>query len=195
MWLLLFLFVASSAVGAQELPRTMDVVAGKVIEWTDAFVDSSEPSDTLLLRVQSHPDAEWIKAMIADRLHARGSIVRFNTQAIDLPSSRNVDVTILDVSTRYEVMSESDSIVRVVTVELQAVKQGQILHAQKTYVPRTIHRTTRQLATASESKQHLGTQGSIPPPPYSMWEDILQPAVFVAAAVVTVVLLFTVRSK
>jgi len=35
----------------------------------------------------------------------------------------------------------------------------------------------------------------MPARPTSLWSDIVEPVVFVAAAVVTVVLLFTVRSQ
>jgi hypothetical protein len=41
----------------------------------------------------------------------------------------------------------------------------------------------------------MATHGVVPARPTTLWEDIAQPVVFIGAAVITIVLLFTVRSQ
>jgi hypothetical protein len=53
----------------------------------------------------------------------------------------------------------------------------------------------RDDALATQSDQHSSTHGHLPAAPSSFWDDAAQPLIFVAAAITTVALLFTVRSK
>ena len=101
-----------------------------------------------------------------------------------------------DVSTRYEAIEDSDSIRRIITVDVRANLIGERTMAPAAPGPYTdTVMCTREEAESAQSPQHFATRGEIPPAESSFWDDVLEPVVFVAAAVATVVLLFTVRSQ
>gem|GEM_PF-483387 len=184
---------------AQLKPTTLDVVTGLVEQWVDTAFSSltnTNVLDTLLLDVEPHPDADWVRSIISSRVTTRhGRAVRFIGTEY---SKRNVPkylVTIADLSTRYQNVEDGDSVLRVVTADLQLRILDSDVVYQHAAPLRNETRCTREQAESSEDKQHSATRGSIPVKPHSFWDDVLQPVVFIAAAAITVVLLFTVRSQ
>lgn len=184
---------------AQLLSPTIDVVTGLVEQWTDTTFGSpanTSVSDTLLLDVEPHPDADWVRSIIASRITTRHSRAVRSVGSED--RKRNVPkylVTIVDLSTRYQNVEDGDSLLRVVTADLQLRVIDSDAAFQHAAPLRNETRCTREQAESLEDNQHNATHGSIPIKPHSFWDDVLQPVVFIAAAAITVVLLFTVRSQ
>jgi len=143
--------------------------------------------------VSEHPDREWITSMLGRRMQYAGRIARV------VPTEEESDIvfSIEDVSTRYTLKENSDSILRTIVVQCNARDRrssppGLML---QTPITRREDVITREVAAATESQQHSGSSGTIPPPPTSFWDDLAQPVIFIAAAATTVLLLFTVRSQ
>jgi hypothetical protein len=53
----------------------------------------------------------------------------------------------------------------------------------------------RRTVPALESRQYEFANGSVPEPQKTFWKTVVEPAIVVAAIVITVVLLFTVRTQ
>ncbi len=154
-------------------------------------------ADSISVRVAAHPDAEFIRVMAIEALGARTALARTSTTVL-VGTSTNADlfITPVDISTRYEATDVADSLDRVISVTLKAVltENGhtKALQTQSVTERERLHRND---ALRLQSMQRSSTYGQIPPMTTTIWDDILQPAIFVAAAVTTVVLLFTVRSQ
>jgi hypothetical protein len=83
---------------------------------------------------------------------------------------------------------------RRVVVSLDAVHRERISQPYEVRLLDTAM-VAREDVVLLDSPQHNASHGVVPPRPTTMWEDVAQPVVFIAAAVVTIVLLFTVRSQ
>lgn len=145
--------------------------------------------DTLSVHVGEHPDADYIRSLTISELHG-------HTVVEGTMSRAELLITPLDVSTRYEATEWADSLDRVITVSLKAVVtengRSKALAVESRVDRERLHRTD---ALRLQSTQRSSSQAPFPARSTTLWEDILQPAIFVAAAVTTVVLLFTVRSQ
>lgn len=146
-------------------------------------------ADSLSIRVAVHPDAEFIRALAINAIGARNVVAEMNPRA-------DLFITPVDVSTRYEETSAADSVDRVISMTLKAVLtengNAKVLRTEDIVERERLHRKD---AIRLQSEQRASTHGPIPPMTTTIWDDILQPAIFVVAAVTTVVLLFTVRSQ
>lgn len=130
--------------------------------------------------VTGHPDSLWIQAVIAGKNNSGDQVVR---------------VVPVDVSVRYVPAESADSVERICTVVLAVdVQSGS--PKKTTLTPRLQKKiVARKQIEWLNDAQHLATNPVEPPKPRSIWDDILEPVVFVAAAIVTVGLFFTVRSQ
>jgi hypothetical protein len=148
-------------------------------------------SSAIHVDVVGHADAAWISAVLSSAMGAGDVAAEGSRRALALRC------TPVDVSTRYEVHEHSDSVIRVVVVNMRA----EVVDADGSTrgIPLTEQRTTANLsrsqAVALQSKQYGCTWAELPAPATSFWQDVLEPAVFVGAAVVTTLLFFTVRSQ
>jgi hypothetical protein len=97
------------------------------------------------------------------------------------------------VQTSYANAHHQDTVLRSVVVDLAAIDRARA----QTHTVRLIDSAyvARTEVVLLDSRQHMATQGVVPPRPTTLWEDIAQPVVFIGAAVITIVLLFTVRSQ
>lgn len=140
------------------------------------------------VQATSHPDQLWLIQELYATYRDHQRTATSSTDSLTLVFS--------NVSMRYENVESADSIRRIITVEIGArmVRGGrsEVLSLQP--VADTLV-CSRSAAKAAESAQHRCTAVQMPEPPTSFWENVLEPMVFVAAAVATVLLLFTVRSQ
>lgn len=176
---------------AQTSRYTVDELRS-LLTMTGTMLSSGLVGEPLPLRldVVGHADAAWIAAVIAPSL---GDVATLGSSA----TTRALRITPIDVSTRYEAHEHADSVHRIITVNMAAA----VLDADGTQrtIPTTEQRRSsvlsRTQALALQSKQYSCSWAELPPPATSFWQDVLEPAVFVGAAIVTTVLLFTVRSQ
>lgn len=182
--------VSSVAQTAGDLPHTIDVIEASVRDLADTMISRCDlaPGSAVPLSVRQHPDADWIRSLMQRRFEERG----IPTTSVTDQASPGVSVVIENASTRYVPSSASDSVERSIVVQLSAECKGRPL----ALTPLT-HRAmmARQNVDAYQSRQHIATHAPLPHPESSVWDDILEPLIYVAAAAVTVVLFFTVRTQ
>ena len=181
--------IATLCVKGAELPPT-DVIQTELLNRSvQQMARQIRANDTVTLNITQHPDAEYVEQTIFQALNGSGvTILTRNAQT-------EVDVVIQDMATRYT-LTESDSVVREVVVTLSAAVRRNGIVTPLTIDPqRRTDVCLRHEAKAAESMQRSSTHGEIPPEARTFWDDVLEPAIFIAAAATTVVLLFTVRSK
>lgn len=191
----LIVVVSTSALvgGFRPLPErvrtTTDVVRAGMQTVHRALVQQMQ-SVPRTIQTTEHPDRLWFTQELYDVL-TETSRQRQLQESMD-----TLYVVYNDVSTRYENVESADSVRRIVNVDISArlVSAGRTSVLALPVFSDTVV-CTRAEAQAAESSQHRCTSGMIPAPQTTLWDDILEPAIFITAAVATVVLLFTVRSQ
>lgn len=140
--------------------------------------------------VSQHPDAAWIASMLRSTSPQRPCL----SLPVDSLTSAQMLIVCRDVQTTYMNTHHQDTVLRRVVVSLDAVER---MRVSQPYEVRLIDTAfvAREDVVLLDSRQHSASHGVVPPRPTTIWEDVTQPVVFIAAAVVTVVLLFTVRSQ
>jgi len=173
----------------QTLRYTVDVVETAVRELVDTVVTRSgvTAGSAMEVFVHDHPDAQWIRSIVARRMEERGIPV-----AVGSAARADLDVVIMDVSTRYQPGPNPDSVEREVVVKLETTYRQRRLPLEAKSV-RTV--LGRPEALATQTTQHTGTHAVLPEAPSSLWNDVLEPLIYVGAAVVTIVLFYTVRTQ
>ena len=172
-------------------PMAIDAIDSMVTSLADTMLASSGGT-SLSFSISAHPDAEWTAGIIRRRIQQRGGAVHRTNES----QHPDIHISISDVSTRYNIVEGTDSILRTIIVRLDAYK-GASSQSGFIALP-TLRREdviTRNEALAADSRQHSGSHGDLPPAPLSFWDDVAQPVVFIAAAATTILLLFTVRSQ
>jgi len=144
------------------------------------------------LVVAVHPDSQWIRASAEQAVQERGGVLSAEGGA----TTSVLTITPVDVSTSYANTESADTVIRTITTSIR----GTLDTPQRgiTSVPCSSivqEKLTREHAERLQSNQHQATFSVLPPAPTTMWQDILEPAIFIGAAVITAVLLFTVRSQ
>jgi len=175
---------------AGDPPHTIDVIEATVRDLADTMLARCEivQGARLPVRVLQHPDAAWIQSLVLRRLQERG----IETAVADFDERLGLTIVIEDASTRYLATPDRDSVERSVVVKLSSTCQG-----RTTALPIKSHRVTmtRQNVDAFQSQQHRAAHGELPQADGSLWDDVVEPLIYVAAAAVTVVLFFTVRTQ
>lgn len=193
---LVTIFGAWSAVAADVpvAPTTIDVMTQHVRSWTIQRYPRALRADTAVIDVAPHPDRAWFETMItAFAQQEQRAVFRRDT------GSRH-RIVLDDASTRYEVSDDPDSVVRYVTLRVREEHIGANGSVSAVGIGEPVTLVRRDVIARShvdrlESTQHASTHGQVPERPSTFWDDIVQPVIYVGAAVVTVVLLFTVRSQ
>jgi len=187
--LLLILLTVASILKAQGMPPTDIVLDSMITNSAEQIVQKIKDHSALVLNVSSHPDQEYVAAKFFDVFKQHSIEVK----AVGEDSV--LQIVINDLSTRYNAM-EHDSIRRIITVYFTAsITTGNAVDVLQTTPGKRVDEGLRRDALYAESRQHSASHGAMPEPESSFWDDIVEPAIFVAAAATTVVLLFTVRSK
>ena len=172
-----------------EVPSAQRVITTMLQQAHGSVVEQLDDRPLRLERVD-HPDGPWLESQFLTQATRAGKSVVTSEAPVVLTLVYN------DVSTRYESVEHTDSIRRVITVDLSAEVERD---GQRTLITASPTQDTlvclRQDALAAESRQHRSTHGEMPVPDRTVWDDVLEPAIFVVAAAATVVLLFTVRSQ
>jgi hypothetical protein len=175
---------------SETTPHTVDVIEAAVRELTDTVIVRAgvTAGESASLFVHEHPDASWIRTIVARRMEERGVPVTL----AEAPLQADLELTVMDVSTRYAPVTHRDSLERQVVVKLGTTYKRRAIRLESRTDVRNISRLD---AYATQSSQHSATHTTLPDAPSSIWEDALEPLIYIAAAVVTIVLFFTVRTQ
>lgn len=192
----LALWLICSCCYAQHVASTTQIVEKLLKGALGEVFSSKEIKWPVSIQVAPHPDAPWIEAIAQTVASEQGVQLVEKNAVVERGAERLVSIVAADVSTKYLASPSADSVLRVITVHLHASVVG----GDEVFIVATQPRTDSALcrrddALAAQSSQHNSTHASLPNAPSSFWDDAAQPLIFVAAAVTTVVLLFTVRSK
>ena len=174
---------------AQDVEPTQRVVERLLVQAGDSICARAGDSNVRFF-VSQHPDAPWIATLLRDPANSR----RCLSQIVDTAAFAQVTIVCRDVQTRYSNAQHQDTVVRSVVVDIAAIQResGSQFHAVRLVDTMHVARTDVPML---DSQQHMATHGVVPARPTTLWEDIAQPVVFIGAAVITIVLLFTVRSQ
>lgn len=173
---------------AQDVPSSLDVMQGFVRNVADTLrVIAGPDTDTVRMRVHDHPDALWFESIIMQRCDEQRVPMRIATA-----NDQAVTLVISDASTSYQPHTHPDSLVREVVLDASMRRNNNVYKLQKQTRQDVV---AHEQAAAKQSDQHASTNAVVPEKQPSLWDDVLQPIVFIGAAVVTLVLLFTVRSQ
>jgi hypothetical protein len=173
---------------AQDVPSSLDVMQGFVRNVADTLrVIAGPDADTVRMRVHDHPDALWFESIIMQRCDEQRVPMRIATA-----NDQAVTLVISDASTSYQPHTHPDSLVREVVLDASMRRNNNVYKLQKQTRQDVV---AHEQAAAKQSDQHASTKAVVPEKQPSLWDDVLQPIVFIGAAVVTLVLLFTVRSQ
>ena len=174
---------------AQDVEPTQRVVERLLVRAGEEICARAGDSN-VRFTVSQHPDAPWIATMLRDPANSR----RCLSQIVDSAAFAHLVIVCRDVQTTYTHAQHQDTVVRSVVVDVAAIQRedGSQFHAVRLVDTTHVARTEVPML---DSQQHMASHGVVPARPTTLWEDIAQPVVFIAAAVVTVVLLFTVRSQ
>ena len=188
--ILAVMLLVPSIAFAQSIPPTTTVLDRALQEASKEIVAQLQDGDVLTIDVDAGPDSKWVEAIVVRAANDRGLDVRTADASVAL------EVVPVNMSTVYESIPESDSILRVITLDLSVLSYRDGVKQSLTVAPRIDSlRCLRSQAIAAQSTQHHSTHGELPPLESSLWDDALEPVIFIGAAVATVVLLFTVRSQ
>lgn len=173
---------------AQSVEPTQRVVERLLLQAGDSICARAGDA-SVRFAVTNHPDAAWIATSLRDPTAVRQCL----SQIVDSSSLAQVTVVCRDVQTSYANANHQDTVLRSVVVDLAAIDRA----STRTYTVRLLDSAyvARADVALLDTRQHMATHGVVPARPTTLWEDIAQPVVFIGAAVVTIVLLFTVRSQ
>jgi hypothetical protein len=173
---------------AQSVEPTQRIVERLLLQAGDSICARAGDA-SVRFAVTNHPDAAWIATSLRDPTAVRQCL----SQIVDSSSLAQVTVVCRDVQTSYANAHHQDTVLRSVVVDLAAIDRA----STRTYTVRLLDSAyvARADVALLDTRQHMATHGVVPARPTTLWEDIAQPVVFIGAAVVTIVLLFTVRSQ
>ena len=183
------LMMGSMCLRAQNVESTQRVVERLLVQAGDDICAQAGVS-AVTYSISAHPDAAWIASMLRDPASQRTCLSR----VVDSSASADVVVVCRDIQTTYANAHHQDTVQRRVVVSVDAIDR---VHASRVVEVRLVDTAlvAREDIALLDSRQHMSTHGTVPSRPTTLWEDITQPIVFIGAAVVTIVLLFTVRSQ
>lgn len=189
-----FVTIAMSPMLADEHSASTTSAMSVLIKgWADELLLKLQQTDTVNIDVSEHPDRDWIESVIVDHLVSKGAVVQ------QRKSGRRHHIVIADAATRYAATDHSDSVRRTITFHVRALVVNDDANADVALVPTEVASSSSVVARKDvrrlESTQHASTHGVVPERVTTFWDDILEPAIYIGAAVVTAVLLFTVRSQ
>ncbi|HCN05435.1 MAG TPA: hypothetical protein DIS79_07425 [Bacteroidetes bacterium] len=141
------------------------------------------------LTVASHPDQSWFRGLA---LTAAGSRRLFIVDG----APNSIEIVPRNIGTTYLATDNDDTVVREVRMLLDVIitKEGKT-HVETVAPSPKVTRCSRADALRTQSLQHTSTHAELPPQHRTFWDDIVEPVVFIAAAITTAALLFTVRSQ
>ncbi len=183
------LFAAAASVHAQLAEPTLRVME-RLLRSAGDEICAGAGDSMVRFTVSNHPDAAWIATVLPDPSSGRLCL----SQIVDSSVLAQITVVCRDVQTTYANTGHPDTVMRSIVVDIAAIERT---GSNRMYSVRKADSVlvARADVASLDSRQHMASHGTLPQRPTTLWEDIAQPVVFIAAAVVTVVLLFTVRSQ
>lgn len=182
-------------VGAMENIALLDSVARHYADTLAHDVATHSFTDFRIL-ISQHPAAERLRQHIMARTT---SSVAINQPASRIDNALTVlDLYIADYAIRYSLHEPStDSLIR----EVHLAVNTTLTNPGGTSLPFPDYDMTLRDTVARidipfiESRQYLYGQAPIPDRPSGFYSDIVEPLIIVSSAIITVLLLFTVRSQ
>jgi hypothetical protein len=162
--------------------------------------NDSSKRDTLYFSFAPHPAAWLLEQYLLPDLAPTWAMLR-RLRAADTAQTRKhglLSLRVTDCAVRYFPCDHSDdSLTReahIIVVASMEEASGLVMPIPTTALD---YRDTvaRRSITGLESKQYEFANSSVPEPQKTFWKTVVEPAIVVAAAVITVVLLFTVRTQ
>lgn len=179
----LTILLLASCYSLASQPTNLDVIRQGVSNQLESIVQSRPIRG---VNITNHPDAMLLTALATAELNKR--------QWLDTTAATSLILIPVDVSTSYKRVGP-DMMERHLTVNFSALWEGAGNAMEVTEPFRFVDTVSRATLPFLDSRQHMATTAAVPPEPLSWWEHVAEPVVYVGAAVVTAVLLFTVRSK
>ncbi len=179
---------------ARESEFTIDVMNRLTAERLEMIVDSLDrggylSGGSVALDVSPGPDAYWVESEFLRILQSKNVTVLKQAET-------QVNLVVKELRTMYSYTPSSDTVERLLRVHIEAIaRQGETVRLISAPIAEQRDTLSRTDALRKQSTQRSSLYAELPPEKRTMWEDILEPAVFIVAAVTTVVLLFTVRSQ
>ncbi|MGA2297975.1 MAG: hypothetical protein ABSG15_10545 [FCB group bacterium] len=152
--------------------------------------------DTACIRITPHP-AKWL---ILNKIISEGKTNKLQFLNADSTKKYNftmLEISIKDLSVKYSLYSDRDSLYRELNVNICGnMKNGNgTLEVIPDFKVIYFDKISRNDIDYVKSIQYDFANSQVPPVERTFFEEVTEPIILVASAAVTVLLLFTVRSK
>jgi nitrogen regulatory protein PII-like uncharacterized protein len=152
--------------------------------------------DTACIRITPHP-AKWL---ILNKIISEGKTNKLQFLNADSTKKYNftmLEISIKDLSVKYSLYSDRDSLYRELNVNICGnMKNGNgTLEVIPDFKVIYFDKISRNDIDYVKSIQYDFANSQVPPVERIFFEEVTEPIILVASAAVTVLLLFTVRSK
>jgi hypothetical protein len=193
---ILLLSVNSRFALASPSPRTNFAIIDSILSVQSKILADEvarNSAKSLSLSIESHPAQIVVVSKLTQFAANRFAVVSAQEKA-----DSKLQITINEIRVSYSADSiDSDSLVRNVKVGLTAVitdNKGELRNAP---TPCSLYsdRIARSAVSAIESDDFRFCHATVPDKPKTFLEEIATPAIAVGATLVSLILLFTVRSK
>ena len=152
--------------------------------------------DTACIRITPHP-AKWL---ILNKIISEGKTNKL--QFLNADSTKNcneplLEISIKDLSVKYSLNSDRDSLDRELNVNIcgNMKNSNGTLEVIPDFKAVYYDKISRNDIDYVKSIQYEFSNSQVPPVERTFFEEVTEPIILVASAAVTVLLLFTVRSK
>jgi hypothetical protein len=186
----------TDAIGSEAIPN-IQVIRQKLIRTADSIITrlSANKCDTIYSSIKTKKSERFFNSILIER----ASNVGFSFFIGDLNSDKRPYVEFHNsIVTEYiNDGNNADSLYRQIDFEYSGsitFEDGGII-ALNFELQRYRDKISRKDAERNNETSFDFAKAKIPDPPASFWKDIIQPVTIVSAAVITVVLLFTMRSN
>jgi hypothetical protein len=173
----------------------LDTLSSRAVKDFCNYIKSKQ-IDTACIKITPHP-AKWL---ILNKIISEGK--NYKLQFLDADSTRHhnetlLEISIKDLSVKYSLYTEKDSLFR----DINVIICGNIKYNNGTLetIPNIIKTYNDKISINDidyiKSNQYDFANSQVPPVERTFFEEVAEPIILVASAAVTVLLLFTVRSK
>lgn len=194
---LLFVFSTIGSVFCNEpLVDNFNIIDSLLTESSESIIKEIElvGIDRISIEINNHP-ASWLLIAHLHKIALKRDIKLYERGTSD---AINLELWLFDATLNYNALkNRRDSLLRVVTTKVsgrivlkdkEAIKLPEINYQHKDFI-------SYSDIELINSKQHDFAKATPPPLEKNIWEELIEPIIFVSTAVVTVLLLFTIRSK
>lgn len=195
-FLLMLVFTGTTLLGYAKYPKeNIELLDSVARLCTDSLIHDIHAAPPHTITLSQHPAAERLQHMIARHTTLP---VQITSSAITNQSSAVLHVFVGDYAIRYYLHTgDTDSLVREARLWLAAMATATTgshqHHPQYTASLRdTIARSDIPFV---ESRQYAYARAPVPDTPPGLYSDVVEPLLIISSAIITTILLFTVRSQ